>query len=95
MGGQPVNIYQRETIDLVSVTTKDYDTVITDNLMYAVVPMGQRPGDVADPWVAPVVLDGRSGVLVQGLPPGVYSVFVQVTSSPLVPVEPAGQFQVV
>lgn len=91
-----MNVYLSETLDLVGVTLKDKLTgvVVTTNLMYAVVPNGKRPRDVTDPWVAPVVIGARSGVLVQNLAPGIYTVFVKFTSNPLAPVEEAGQFQV-
>jgi hypothetical protein len=86
-----MNIYQRETIEHQPVTTTVNGVVTTAGLKYSVVTTGTRPTT----WVDPVTVDGKPGVMIQGYPPGVYTVYVQVTANPETPVENAGQFQVV
>jgi hypothetical protein len=86
-----MNTYQRETIEHQPVTTTVNGIATADSVQYSIVPTGQRPTT----WTDPVTVDGKSGVMIQGYQPGVYTVFVQVTASPETPVEVAGQFQVV
>lgn len=86
-----MNTYQRETVEHQPVTTKVNGVATTTGLKYSVVPTGSRPTT----WLDPVTVDGKPGVMVQALTPGVYTIYVQVTASPETPVEVAGQFQVV
>lgn len=86
-----MNVYQRETIEHQPVTTTVNGAATGDGVKYAVEPTGARPSV----WLDPVTVDGKSGVMIQGYQPGVYTVYVQVTANPETPVETAGQFQVV
>lgn len=86
-----MNVYQRETVEHQPVTTTVTGAPTNATVKYAVEPTGSRP----TAWLDPVTVDGKSGVMIQGYQPGVYTVFVQVTANPETPVEVAGQFQVV
>lgn len=86
-----MNTYQRETVEHQPITLTVNGTPVTTGLKVCMVPAGSRP----TLWADPVTVDGKPGVMIQGLSPGVYTVYVQVTSTPETPVQVAGQFQVV
>jgi hypothetical protein len=78
--------YPRETIEFQPVTVTVDGAAVTTGVQLCVVPHGARPTG----WAAPVTLDGKIGVMVEGLTPGLYDIWAQITSSPEIPVIDCG-----
>jgi hypothetical protein len=80
-----MNIYDRDSIEFCAVDIS-VNGVAPDPLdvELAIVAYPLRPEE--DQWVAPVSLDGAIGVMVEGLDPGQYEVWVRVTANPETPV---------
>ena len=78
--------YPRETIEFQAVTVTVDGAVVTTGLQLCVVPHASRPTG----WAAPTALAGKIGVMVEGLTPGLYDIWAQVTSSPEIPVIDCG-----
>ena len=78
--------YPRETIEFQAVTVTVDGTAVTTGVQLCVVAHGSRPTG----WAAPTALGGKIGVMVEGLTPGLYDIWAQITSSPEIPVIDCG-----
>jgi hypothetical protein len=85
-----VNTYPRETVEFQAVSVAVDGAAVTTGVQLAVVPSGQRP----DTWADPTSLDGKIGVMVDGLAVGYWHVWAKVTSTPEQPVIFCGSLQV-
>jgi len=70
--------YERESIEFQPVTVTVDGEAVTDGVTFAITPNGARP--LA--YVAPTTVDGKIGVMIQGLTPGMYRVWAKVVSTP-------------
>lgn len=84
------NFYPRESVEFQPIRVTLDGVEVQDNVEFSVVPRDTRP----DVFTAPTELAGKIGVLVDGMDPGVYTVWAQVTSAPEVPVLDCGYFTV-
>lgn len=73
-----------ETVEFVPVTVTVGGAAVTAGIEFAVLPEDGRPEE-AD-WSPVDILEGVSGVLISGLTPGYYWVWVRVTAAPETPV---------
>lgn len=73
-----MNRYERESTEFQPVTVTVDGTAVTSGVTLAITASGQRPVTYA----APVTIDGKAGVMVQGLQPGAYNVWAKVDSTP-------------
>jgi len=78
--------YPRESVEFAPVTITVDGTPVTTGVTFAVVANDTRPST----WVAPTTLDGKIGVMLTGLTPGLYKVWGKVVSSPETPVIDCG-----
>lgn len=72
-----------ETVEFVPVGVTVGGQVVTTGIEFATLPEGARPQE-AD-WGAADMLEGNSGVMISGLTPGYYWVWVRVAASPETP----------
>jgi len=80
------NSYPRETVEFAFPTVTVDDVVVTTGVTFALFANGTRPTT----WDAPTIEDGRIGVMLTGLTPGLYRIFAKVASSPETPVIDCG-----
>lgn len=73
-----MNRYERESTEFQPITITVDGAPATDGVTFAITPSGQRPVTYA----APVTIDGKAGVMVQGLEPGAYNVWARVDCTP-------------
>jgi len=73
-----MNTYERESIEFQPVTVTVNGAPVTSGVTFAITPNGTRP--LA--YVAPTTVDGKIGVMVQGLAHGLYDVWAKVNSTP-------------
>ena len=78
--------YPRETVEFAPITITVDGTPVTTGITVALVGNGARPSV----WVAPTTLNGKIGVMLTGLAPGLYNVWAKITSSPEIPVIDCG-----
>jgi len=79
--------FERESIEFQPVTvTLDGQPVNTAILALAIVPHGSRPTT----FTAPTIINGKPGVMIQGLTPGVHKIWAKVTSNPETPILACG-----
>ena len=83
--------YERESIEFQPVTVTVDGDVVADGVTFAITPNGTRPLVYA----APTTVDGKIGVMIQGLTPGLYSVWAKVASTPETVVMKCGTITVV
>jgi hypothetical protein len=88
-----MNLYQRETVEFQPVVVTSDGEVRTANVTLAIVADGDRPED--DAFDTPTVVGTQIGVMVDGLDPGRYHVYAQITDVPEVPVIDCGVFHVI
>jgi hypothetical protein len=82
--------YERESIDFQPVTITVDGAAVTTGVQVALTPNGTRP----TVWDNPVTVAGKIGVMVQGLTPGLYTIWAKVTSAPETPVLNCGYVNV-
>ena len=80
------NSYPRETVEFAFPRVTVDDVVVTTGVTFALFANGTRPTT----WDAPTIVDGRTGVMLTGLTPGLYRIFAKVASSPETPVIDCG-----
>lgn len=73
-----------ETVEFIPVAVTVGGTAVTTGVQFAVMPEGTRP--TSPSWTAAYVLAGETGVLISGLTPGYYHIWVKVSSTPETPV---------
>lgn len=71
----------RETVEWIGPVTV---TPADKPLELAILPVGERPA--AEDWQAPLVIDGKPGLMFTPTDPGAYSYWARVTASPETPV---------
>lgn len=86
MDGRATMSYPRETTEFQPVNVQVDGVEVTTNLDLTIVPNGQRPSV----WAAPYALDGKTGVMITGLAPGLYRIWARVTDNPEVVVIDCG-----
>jgi len=82
--------YPRETVEFQPATVTVDEVEVTTGVKFAIVAEGARP----TAWVDPVPVDGRIGVMLTGLTPGLYQVYAQVASTPETPVVLCGSLRI-
>ena len=85
-----MNVYPRESVEFQPVDVKVDGQPVTTGVQLAVTGSQERP----TAWTDPVLVDGRIGVMVQGLAVGYWYVWARITASPETPVVLCGSFQV-
>ncbi|MBP1241728.1 hypothetical protein ABID92_000444 [Frigoribacterium sp. PvP120] len=83
-------VLPRESIEIVLVPVHVDGTLVTAGVEVTTTTGDQRPTD----WRPADLTDDRTGILVTGLPVGVHTVWVRVTSVPEVPVLQSGQIRI-
>ena len=73
-----MNSYERESIEFQQVTVTVDGEATTAGLSFAITSNGARPNT----YVEPVIVAGKTGVMIQGLAPGLHSIWAQVASTP-------------
>jgi hypothetical protein len=82
--------FERETVEFQPVTVTLNGTPVTTGVKFAIAVPGARPATFS----APATLAGEIGVMVQGLAPGGYYIWAQITSSPETPVIRCGYINI-
>lgn len=85
-----MNIYPRETIEFVGISVAIDGAITTDGIQFALTTFEQRPTD----WIDAVILGGKTGVMIDGLEPGVYTPYAKLVNDPETPVLQVDAFQV-
>jgi len=85
-----MNTYPRETVEFGPITVTVDGTEVLTGIEVCVALNGTRP----NVWVAPTTLAGKIGVMIDGMTPGLYSIWARITSSPEIPVIDCGLFKV-
>ena len=94
MSSFPVNFYERESTELLTVAVQKDKVPVTNDVFLTVIDSDERPL-VAD-WVPAVVTaGGKCGILIDGLAVGTYSVWVRVIDSPEDAVFRAGTVKII
>ncbi|MDF9748644.1 hypothetical protein M2428_000074 [Arthrobacter sp. ES3-54] len=70
--------YERESIEFQPVTVTVDGAVVTTGVTFAITPHSDRPVT----YIAPTTVAGKTGVMVQGLTPGLHAVWAKVASTP-------------
>lgn len=84
-----MSTYLHESVEFQAITVaRNGET--HDVFEVALVPYGERPTD----WKPAEELDGKHGIMIQGLAPGEYCIYVRVQDSPETPVMFAGQVRI-
>lgn len=86
-----MNTYPRETVEFVGITVALNGAVVTTGIQFAITTFEQRPTT----WVAAVILDGKTGVMITGLAPGVYTAYAKITASPETVIKEVAPFRIV
>lgn len=90
----PQNTYERESTELLTVTVKKNNLILTDNVFLTVIDSDERP-DNTD-WVPAVITaENRCGILLENLPVGTYSVWVKIVNIPEQAIMRAGIVRIV
>jgi hypothetical protein len=79
-----MDTFPAATVELLALTVAESGTPTTDYEV-AIVPWGTASTDITG-WAAPTTLDASTGVMIEGLTPGVWAVWTRVTSNPESPV---------
>ena len=82
--------YPRETVEFQPVTVTVNGALITTGVTFSVVAGDLRPTT----WIAPTTLDGKIGIMITGLTPGIYQIYAKVVSTPEIPVLDCGTFRI-
>lgn len=80
-----MRVYLQESIEFQPIEV-EIDGTAQTAFEVCIVPDGARPTN----WQAPMLLGGKPGVMIQGLPLGSHKVYVKVTATPEAPVIEAG-----
>lgn len=81
-----MNTYPRESTEFLEVIVEVDGEQVTD-YQVQLAPYNERPGSE---WAAPVQADGKRGVMVTGLQPGMYRIWAKVSDNPETPVVDCG-----
>jgi hypothetical protein len=88
------NTYPRETVEwqpiTVTKTISGVTTEITTGVTVAITAKGTRPTT----WAAPTTLDGKIGVMLTGLTPGLWTIWSRTADSPETPVNDCGNIRI-
>lgn len=85
-----MNRFPRETVEFQPVTVKVDGVLVTDGVQLTITSGSTRP----TVWAPAVTLDGKIGVMVEGLEVGSYTVWAKVSAVPEVPVVRCGWFAI-
>jgi len=94
MSPYPINVYERESTELLTVTVQKSKLPITTNVFLAVVDSDLRPA-LGDWKLATITADNKCGILIDNLPIGTYSVWVRVIDLPEDAVFRAGTVRII
>lgn len=75
-----MNVYERESREYLRAVIYKGEELMLDGVYFAVLPLNERPS--VDDWQAALVLDGKTGIIVDDYPVGLYTVWVRVVSDP-------------
>lgn len=90
----PENTYERESTEMLTVTVRQNNTLLTDNVFLSVIDSDLRPED--PDWVPAVVTaDNKCGILLDNLAVGTYSVWVKIVHVPEQAVMRAGTVRII
>lgn len=77
----PINIYERESTELLRVAIRKDKNLINTGVFLAIIPLKERP--IETDWVIATPLnDGKCGILIDNLAVGTYAVWGRVVTSP-------------
>jgi hypothetical protein len=81
MSSFPVNIYERESTELLTVTVQKNRIPVTNDVFLTVIDSDNRPVE-SNRVPATITSDNKCGILIDGLEVGTYSVWVRVINTP-------------
>lgn len=82
--------FQRETKEFLAVRVTRNKVAVTSGVEVAI----SRRGTRATEWTPAVIVNGLTGIIVQGLTPGQYDVWARTDTGVETPVLPAGEISV-
>ena len=88
-----MNVYERESKEFLRAVVQKGNEVLTVGVYFAVVGINSRPQD--EDWIPALVMDGRTGLLVENYPVGTYMVWTRIIDDPEDVVKKLGMFRVV
>jgi len=80
------NSYPRESVEFLPITIAIDGVPVTTGVEVLIGINGSRPSE----WVTPTTLNGKIGVMIDGLAPGLYNIWAKISSSPETPVIDCG-----
>lgn len=88
-----MNIYERESKEFLRAIVQKGKQVLTADIFFAVVGINDRPKE--EDWFPALVMDGRTGLLVENYPVGTHMVWARIIDEPEDVVKRLGMFRVV
>lgn len=88
-----MNVYERESREFLRAVVYKGNEVLIDGVYFAVVGLNERPTE--DDWVPALVLDGKTGLIVDNYAVGTHMVWARVVENPEDVVKKIGTFKVV
>lgn len=73
-----MNTYERESKEFMGVIVRRGKNLVLDNVYFAVLQSNERPEDTD--WEPALILDGRTGVIIEDHPVGTHTVWARVVS---------------
>lgn len=89
-----MNEYERESNEHQPVIVTKNGAEVTVGFTVMDIPYNDRPEDHPGSWIAPVVLEGKPGVMTGGKQPGFRKVWVSVDGGSEQVVEVAGTYRI-
>lgn len=74
--------YERETKEFLPIEVRRNDAPVTTGIQFAITPLHQRP----QAWEDALTMGGKTGVMVEALTRGDYTVWAKVQATPELPV---------
>jgi hypothetical protein len=84
------NAYPRESVEFQPVKVTRDGVTVTDDLLYSIVPDGDRP----ETFVPATIVGVATGVMISGLAPGTYRIYAKMTAGNEIPVIDCGYFYI-
>lgn len=93
IGSSKMNVYERESKEFLRAVVYKGSEILIDGVYFAVVGLNERPTE--DDWVPALVLDGKTGLIIEGFGVGNHTVWARVIENPEDVVKKIGNFKVV
>ena len=88
-----MNVYERESREFLRAVVYKEKEILIDGVYFAIVGINDRPEE--SDWIPALVLDGKTGILVEDQPVGSHAVWARVIENPEDVVKKIGTFRVV